>query len=157
MRKSTFYGLAAFSGVCAMVCAYVARERFFAVGSCHCSRVDMDFLAIGNALKSYQINAGQPPTTAQGLAALVSVPTSGPKPKRWVQIMKKLPRDAWLNPYRYSLLSPKEYEWRWELRSAGPDGVFGSSDDQAIEEESGRMMASIPEAPEAGSNSRPSY
>ena len=129
MRKSTFYGLAAFSGVCAMACAYVAWDRFFAVEGCVCSRGQSDFMAIGNAIKTYKINAGRPPSTAQGLAALVSEPKSGPKPRRWVQVMKKVPTDPWGTPYRYTLLPSPEGEWRWELKSAGPDGAFGSSDD----------------------------
>ena len=159
MRKSTFYGLVILCGVGSVLFCYSFREVFLGGSSCELKsdRAPQDFLAIGNALKTYQILAGRPPTTDQGLDALVNEPTLGPKPRRWVQVMKKLPRDAWLNPYRYSLLPPKQYEWRWELRSAGPDGVFDSSDDQAIEDESGRTMESIQEKSEAGSDSRPSF
>lgn len=103
-------------------------------------RVDQDFLAIGNALKMYASHAGQPPTTAQELEALVNEPQTSPKPKAWVQVMRMVPADPWGTPYRYALLGPKEREWRWELRSAGPDRVFGNRDDLASEEECGDYM-----------------
>jgi hypothetical protein len=51
--------------------------------------------------------------------------------------MEKQRMDPWGTLYHYTLLPPKERVWRWELRSAGADRVFGTSDDIAAEEESG--------------------
>ena len=114
--------------------------------------MEVDFQVIHRVLKTYVTNAGQPPTTAQGLDALVNEPRS-PKPKRWVQVLKMLPTDPWETPYRYALIAPNEREWRWELRSAGPDRVFGNRDDLASEEEWGDYLRL-----EDGSvESRPSY
>ncbi|HEY1123362.1 MAG TPA: type II secretion system protein GspG [Haloferula sp.] len=157
MKKSTVYGLATLCGAGSLFFGYVVV--FCGASSPHPPeiRADSDFVVIGNAIKTYQINAGRPPTTAQGLDALVNKPTQGPTPRRWVQVMRKYPRDPWLTPHRYALLSPKEYEWRWELRSAGPDGFFGSGDDFTAEFESGRNVASIPQEAEVGVDSRPSF
>jgi general secretion pathway protein G len=149
--------LAALSGVCAIFCAYQAREEFFPVASCHCSFVGQDFLAIGHAIKTYKINAGYPPTTAQGLDALINEPKLGPKPKRWVQVMKKMPTDGWGTPFRYTVSTLAEGGWRWELRSAGKDGVFGSSDDETFEDESDGALLSPDFWAEGVAESRPSY
>ena len=100
-------------------------------------RVDQDFTVIDKALKVYASHSGQPPSMAQGLEALVTEPRISPMPKAWVQVMKGLPEDPWGTPYRYLPLGPKEREWRWELRCAGPDRAFGSSDDLTEEREWG--------------------
>jgi general secretion pathway protein G len=99
-------------------------------------RVDQDFLAIGNAIKKYVADTEQPPTTAQGLDALIHKPRLSPRPKRWV-----------------TLLAPRETEWRFELRSAGPDRVFGNRDDLASEEETVDLRV----FQEGNAESRPSY
>lgn len=131
MRKSKFYGLVVVLGVIPFLfCVWLL---IFASGTSSShppeGRVEQNFLEIGNALKTYQINAGRLPTTAQGLDVLVNEPTQGPKPKRWVQVRKKLYSDPWQTPYRYTLLESKGNGGRWELRSAGPDRIFGSGDD----------------------------
>lgn len=118
--------------------------------------VGPDHELISNAIKTYVINAGRPPTTAQGLDALVNEPKSGPKPRRWIQVWKKLPTDPWGTPYRYTLLAPQDGEWRWELRGAGPDGTFGSSDDQVNEGEMGTIDV-LAELPEEKVGPRPTY
>ena len=97
------------------------------------AHVATDDEAIDNAIKTYAINAGRPPTTDQGLMALVEEPMAGPEPRRWVQAMKKVPSDPWGNPYRYRVLSEVYGEWRYELSSAGKDGIFQTEDDWAKE------------------------
>jgi general secretion pathway protein G len=116
------------------------------------ARSDGDFAVISNAIKIYIINAGRPPTTAQGLEAFVNEPRTGPKPRRWTQVMKKVPTDPWSTPYRYTLLEPKDRCWCWELRSAGPDGFFGSGDD-FVAEDSGGIV--VPDAAQAGEDGEP--
>jgi len=135
MRKTTFYGLAVFCGLGSL---FFGAVIVFGSGSCSSAksmRVDADFCSIGSAIKLYKVNAGRPLSTAQGLDALINEPTTGPRPKRWTQIVTKMPLDPWGTPYRYTLLGPKDHEWRWELRSAGKDKVFGSPDDLAEETE----------------------
>ena len=96
-------------------------------------RVPADFQAISAALKMYEMNAGRPPTTEQGLEALVTRPALEPLPEDWVQIAEKVPMDPWRQPYHYMLLSEADGVFRWELRSAGPHGVTGNEDDRAQE------------------------
>ncbi|RYD78524.1 MAG: hypothetical protein EOP84_14150 [Verrucomicrobiaceae bacterium] len=131
MRKSTFHGMTVILGVvmflfCIWFVIFRSRSSYPVPPE---GRVEQHFLAIGNALRTYQINAGRPPTTDQGLDVLVNEPTQGPKPRRWVQMMKKLYSDPWQTPYRYTLLESKGNGWRWELRSAGRDRIFGNDDD----------------------------
>jgi len=95
------------------------------------AHVAPDSEVISNALKTYTINAGRPPSTEQGLMALVEKPVTGPTPRRWTQIMKKLPTDPWGNPYRYRLLSEERGKWSFELSSAGKDGILQTEDDWA--------------------------
>lgn len=84
--------------------------------------------AIDSALKQYENLAGRLPTNQQGLEALVSEPTSPPKPRRYTQIMKAIPKDPWGNEYAYKnpgSKNPKTYE----IISFGPDGKEGGDDD----------------------------
>ncbi|MDB9741723.1 type II secretion system major pseudopilin GspG [Akkermansiaceae bacterium] len=83
-----------------------------------------DINGIQTSLKIYQVNAKTYPSTAQGLDALVTKPTSSPKPKMWVQVFPELPLDPWQNPYIYENNSGKI-----TLRSKGPDGQDKTEDD----------------------------
>jgi general secretion pathway protein G len=99
-------------------------------GSRQLVRCRADFQSINSALKAYAINAGRPPTTDQGLAALVDKPHLDPLPVDWVQVMTKVPSDPWKEPYHYRELPSKDGKFRWELRSDGPDGTLGTEDDR---------------------------
>ena len=96
-------------------------------------RVPSDLQSISSALITYAINAGRPPTTEQGLEALVMRPNLKPIPGDWVQVAEKVPMDPWRQPYHYRLLSESDGVFRWELRSSGPDGLKGNHDDRAKE------------------------
>ena len=48
---------------------------------------------IANAVSLYQLEYGAPPSTADGLAALVDAPQ---------RFLKKVPVDPWGNPYHYT-------------------------------------------------------
>jgi general secretion pathway protein G len=92
------------------------------------ARVEPDFIALGNALKTYKLNAGSYPTTAQGLKALVEKPAGSPQPARWTQVMKKLPADPWGNEYGYLFPGRKDPS-EFELISKGKDGIEGGEQD----------------------------
>jgi general secretion pathway protein G len=96
-------------------------------------RVDQDFLAIGNALKTYKINAGTYPSTAQGLKALVEKPGGSPQPRRWVQVMKKMPTDPWGKEYGYLFPGRKDPN-EFEIICKGKDGIE-SGDDLSSQDE----------------------
>ena len=111
-------------------CLYAAWRAL--IGDC-CGgtrfvRWEADFNAIGSALKTYKMNSGRYPTTEQGLKVLVEQPLVDPKPKRWVQVLKKLPQDPWGNEYQYRAPAVKNPE-NFELWSYGKDGRPRTSDD----------------------------
>jgi general secretion pathway protein G len=93
-------------------------------------RVKGDFQSISSALKTYQINAGNYPTTQQGLKALVEKPTTTPKPDDWVKIAEKVPTDPWKNEYGYKFPGSKNPAL-FEIISKGPDGIEGNEDDRS--------------------------
>ena len=68
------------------------------------------------------------PTTDQGLQALVVQPDTDPKPTRWYQLYRDMPKDPWQNNYIYicpGIKNPNGYD----LYSAGPDRKPGTADD----------------------------
>lgn len=87
--------------------------------------------AIGQGLEKYKGDAGQFPTTEQGLRALVATPAAAPKPKAWkgpyVPAAETVLKDPWGRAYVYRGPSPSSPDY--VLRSSGPDGTDGTSDD----------------------------
>ena len=78
------------------------------------------------ALKLYKLDNGTYPTTEQGLASLVTIPTVGVIPKNYKEggylESKKVPKDPWLNDFIY--VSTGEHG-DYDLSSYGADGVKG--------------------------------
>ena len=64
-------------------------------------RADSDFKTIETNLMQYNTANGFYPSTSQGLKALVDKPSGTPSPRRWSQIMTKVPMDPWKNDYIY--------------------------------------------------------
>lgn len=91
-------------------------------------RVRADVQAIDTQLKLYESMNGFFPTTEQGIQALVTQPSTDPKPTRWYQLFKEMPKDPWGNDYIY--LSPgKKNPDSFDLYSAGPDRKPDTADD----------------------------
>src|SRR6184192_4920534 len=63
--------------------------------------VRADVQAIGTQLMQYEAMNGFYPTTEQGLQALVAQPEKDPRPARWYQLFKEMPKDPWGNEYIY--------------------------------------------------------
>jgi general secretion pathway protein G len=82
----------------------------------------------------YKLNAGNFPTTAQGLKAMVEKPSSTPVPRRWVQVMSKIPLDPWDSPYGYRFPGKKRAN-EFEIISKGPDGMENTPDDLSSQDE----------------------
>jgi general secretion pathway protein G len=90
--------------------------------------VQADIQAISTQLKLYESMNGYLPTTEQGLQALVSQPSTEPRPQRWYQLFKEIPKDPWGNNYIY--LSPgRKNATGYDLYSAGPDRRADTADD----------------------------
>ena len=91
-------------------------------------RVQADVQAIKTQLQLYESMNGFMPTTDQGLQALVIQPDTDPRPTRWYQLYKEVPKDPWQNNYIYicpGIKNPNGYD----LYSAGPDRRPDTPDD----------------------------
>jgi general secretion pathway protein G len=90
--------------------------------------VRADIQAIGTQLKLYESMNGFLPTTEQGLQALVTQPSTEPRPQRWYQLFKEVPKDPFGNNYIY--LSPgRKNPTGYDLYSAGQDRKTDTADD----------------------------
>ncbi|WP_042883457.1 type II secretion system major pseudopilin GspG [Cupriavidus necator] len=89
-----------------------------------------DISSIMQALKLYRLDNSRYPTTEQGLAALVSKPTTEPVPNNWKGggYLEKLPKDPWGHPYQY--LNPG-VRGEIDVFSFGADGQAGGSGNDA--------------------------
>jgi general secretion pathway protein G len=90
--------------------------------------VNGDIQAIGAMLLTYETTNGAAPTTAQGLSALVTQPTTEPKPAKWKKLMSEVPIDPWGKPYQYRVPA-KRGKGTFELFSNGPDLLPDTADD----------------------------
>ena len=92
------------------------------------TRVAADMQGINTQLKLYESMNGFMPTTEQGLKALVQQPSTEPRPTRWYQLYKEIPRDPWQNEYVY--LNPgRKNPTGYDLYSAGQDRKPDTADD----------------------------
>jgi general secretion pathway protein G len=96
------------------------------------STVGADIQSINTQLRLYESMNGFFPSTEQGLQALVTQPDTDPKPSRWYQLFKELPKDPWRNTYIYrcpGIKNPAGYD----LYSAGPNRIDdnGTGDDDS--------------------------
>lgn len=84
---------------------------------------------MSTALKLYQLDNGNFPSTEQGLNALLTKPSSEPVPGNWNgPYLEKTPIDPWGNPYKYK--SPgANNKTGYDLYSLGKDGLEGTEDD----------------------------
>ncbi len=87
-----------------------------------------DIKQISTQLKLYETLNMSLPTSEQGIAALVTKPTTRPIPARWQQLMSEVPLDPWGVPYQYrnpGRRNPNSFD----LYSKGPDRTEGTEDD----------------------------
>ncbi|MGK0187593.1 MAG: general secretion pathway protein G [Verrucomicrobiales bacterium] len=103
-------------------------------------RVESDVKMITTQLKLYEARNFQPPTTDQGLMALVSLPDKEPVPERWTQLLEEVPKDSWNRLYQYKYPAVRSSQ-KYDIYSHGADGVESDDDlgnwknaSQAVEE-----------------------
>jgi general secretion pathway protein G len=89
------------------------------------TKAQADIQELKQALDRYYLDNGSYPTTDQGLAALITPPTSGRVPNNYEQggYIEKLPADPWGNQYFYQSDGNS-----YTLKSFGPDGVQSGDD-----------------------------
>lgn len=85
-------------------------------------QAEADLMALSTALAMYKLNAGDYPTVKQGLKSLVEKPGIAPIPRRWVMIMKEVPKDPWGREYRF-LTREKDGKTIHIVASDGPDAI----------------------------------
>jgi len=82
-----------------------------------------------SALQLYMLdNNNTPPSTQQGLDALIAEPTSSPRPVKWQKYLtdvNSVPLDPWGNPYEYQSPGPGGEDFF--IISYGADGREGGS------------------------------
>ncbi len=88
------------------------------------ARVQSDLAVLESAVNLYRLDNFRYPTTAQGLAALVSPPTTEPVPANFNAsgYIDRLPKDPWGAEYQY--LSPGVHG-DFDIFTFGADGVAG--------------------------------
>jgi len=84
-----------------------------------------------SALDLYELDNGILPSTEQGLAALITAPTSTPVPGNWKGPYLRPPvlrKDPWNHDFIYR--NPGQHNTTsYDLFSPGPDGQEGNDDD----------------------------
>lgn len=85
-----------------------------------------------SALENYRLDAGEYPTSEQGLEALVTKPSLPPIPSYWngPYLLNSLPKDPWNAEYLYKypgIKNPQGYD----LYSLGADGLQGGEGEKA--------------------------
>lgn len=110
--------------------AFVAPKIFSEPSKARIVSAKQQLKGIMSALELYNLHNHQYPTTEQGLAALVTKPTSGPEAKNWQKggYMNNIPKDPWGTDYVY--LSPG-VRGDFDLISYGADGKKGGSEENA--------------------------
>jgi general secretion pathway protein G len=94
------------------------------------ARTQLELIRV--ALDSYYLDNGRYPTTAQGLQALRTAPTSEPRPRNWrgPYLRGPVPQDPWGREYVYR--SPGETSpMSFDLGTLGADGRPGGEGEDA--------------------------
>jgi len=81
-----------------------------------------------SALSLYMLDNNEPPTTQQGLQALVAEPTTSPRPRNWKPYLtdvNTVPKDPWGNEYVYQAPGPNGEDYF--IVSYGKDGREGGT------------------------------
>ncbi|MEN3942011.1 type II secretion system major pseudopilin GspG [Prosthecobacter sp. SYSU 5D2] len=92
------------------------------------TRVDGDLQNIMTQIQLYEARNMRPPTTDQGLKALVERPTTEPLPEKWTALMEEVPKDPWGQEYKYRYPAQKSKK-SYDVWSIGKDGADGTEDD----------------------------
>jgi len=128
-RGFTLLELLVVIAVLAILASLVSPMIFHNVGDAKITAARTQIETLGLALDAYRLDNDYYPSTAQGLDALVRLPTGEPSPRRWrgPYLKRGVPSDPWGRPYTYRLLEGDQYE----LLSLGRDGSGGGEGEDA--------------------------
>lgn len=118
--------------VIAVLAGLVSPMVFRHVGDAKSTAARAQIELLSLALDAYRLDNDRYPTSSQGLAALLTLPTRDPVPRRWrgPYLRKGLPMDPWGRPYLYESpgqANPESYD----IKSYGRDGQPGGSEEDA--------------------------
>ncbi|MEO0447296.1 MAG: type II secretion system major pseudopilin GspG [Verrucomicrobiota bacterium] len=106
--------------------AYTMRN---VLGDANLKKAQADVRNLETNLVRFKMKALFYPNQDQGLQALVTRPTTGPKPKQWSQsLTSDALLDPWGNPYQYANPA-KRSSAAYDVYSMGQDGKDGTEDD----------------------------
>ena len=110
-----------------LLASYVAPKYFSQVGKSEVKAAQAQIDALEKALDQYRLDTGHYPATEQGLAVLVTRPSSEPK---WQgpYLKKGAPPDPWGKPYIYKYPGERA---ELDLYSYGKDGQAGGTGESA--------------------------
>ena len=83
---------------------------------------------IAGNLAQYELLNGMPPSSSQGLKALMEKPAGDPHPRKWRQHMEKILPDPWGVDYRYEFPG-RHNKNNYDVFSCGPDRAPNTEDD----------------------------
>ena len=116
--------------ILSVLAALVVPRIMSRPGQARVVRAGQDIRAIEAALDLYRLDNFRYPSGDQGLAALVTRPTSDPAADNWNDdgYLKKLPKDPWGDPYRYR--QPGQHG-KFDLYTLGADAQEGGDGEDA--------------------------
>jgi general secretion pathway protein G len=87
--------------IIAVIAGGVIVKMTGALDVANIQRTEQDINNLYSALKLYEARNYQMPDQNQGLEALITMPSTGPKPANWTKLMDSMPVDPWNTPYQY--------------------------------------------------------
>ncbi len=114
--------------VLGILASLVAPMVFGHVSDAKVSAAQSQIEIFGLALDAYRMDNDQYPSSAQGLAALIQLPSGEPPARRWrgPYLKKGVPLDPWGRPYLYEGPGDTHPE-TYDVRSLGRDGKPGGT------------------------------
>jgi general secretion pathway protein G len=119
--------------IMAVLASVVTLSLFNRPGEARMAAAKMQIRIFQTALQNYRVDQGAPPTTEQGLQALVEQPVLEPVPRAYPAEgyldTRRIPDDPWGNDYIY--LAPGREGQAYEILTYGSDGEPGGDGEAA--------------------------
>lgn len=109
-----------------LLAAFIVPRVMGRVDDARITKAQADLQTLETAISMYRLDTARFPSTAQGLAALVTKPED-PSLRNWKSggYIARIAKDPWGNEYRYRYPGTRGREY--DLYSLGPDGLEGSA------------------------------